>query len=56
MYMIEKDWITKTGYRAIVIVKLWDSPRYEPYQYRRYRCGYVGVPKLHLEKEVNHEN
>ncbi len=47
MYMIEKDWITKAGYRAIVIVRFWDSLRYKPYEYKKYRCGYVGVPQLH---------
>lgn len=35
MFNIEKDWITKSGLRAVVIMS------------HSYRCGYVGVPATH---------
>ena len=48
-YQIEKDWITEAGLRAVVIVRFWDGPAYlkQRYRYKKYRCGYVGVPPLH---------
>lgn len=43
---IEKDWITKAGLRAFVLLQQLDkSP---------YRCGYVGIPKSHGLFEVNY--
>lgn len=38
-YVIEKDWMTKAGYRAVVIMS---TDRTE-----NHRCGYVGVSKDH---------
>ena len=39
-HIIEKDWITEAGLRAVVIMCMGD---YQGKQYRRHRCGYVGV-------------
>lgn len=36
--IIEKDWITKAGLRAVAIVVLREDGT------KRHRCGYVGVP------------
>jgi len=38
-FIVEADWITKAGLRAVVIVGL------HPEGTHRARCGYVGVPK-----------
>ena len=48
-YQIEEDWITEAGLRAIVVLRYWDGPKYlnQRYKYRKYRCGYVGVPPMH---------
>ena len=40
-YEIEKDWITKAGLRAVVIIVLSKGPNGT--QWRSHRCGYVGV-------------
>ncbi len=39
---IEKDWITKAGLRAVVLVVQFEAG------FDRHRCGYVGVPKGHI--------
>lgn len=45
-YVIEKDWITAAGLRAVVI-KLADA-EYSGYTRYGHRCGYVAVPKGHI--------
>lgn len=40
-YIVEKDWITKAGYRAVVTISLNNDGT------KRHRCGYVGVTKEH---------
>jgi len=39
-YIIEKDWITNNGLRAVVLILLENGRRL-------HRCGYVGVPEDH---------
>jgi hypothetical protein len=39
-YIVEKDWITEAGLRAVVIMTM---NNFEGKQYKRHRCGYVGV-------------
>lgn len=41
MYQIERDWITRAGLRAVVVVLLYQLGL------RRHRCGYVEVPRGH---------
>ena len=40
MFTVEKDWVTKAGYRAVVIVGCFSG---KPH----HRCGYIGVPEGH---------
>jgi hypothetical protein len=39
-HIVEKDWITQAGLRAVVVLIDAGSPF-------SWRCGYVGVPKTH---------
>lgn len=45
MYKVEKDWITKNGLRAVVII---GYHRDDEASGRRARCGYVGLPQGHV--------
>jgi hypothetical protein len=40
-YIVEKDWITQVGYRAVVIISLNQDGT------KRNRCGYVGILPEH---------
>lgn len=40
MNQIESDWITKAGYRAVVLIVILNG-------LKSHRCGYVGLPKSH---------
>lgn len=40
MSTIEKDWITKSGLRAVVLIVAWGGRQ-------RHRCGYVAMPPGH---------
>ncbi|WP_457601085.1 hypothetical protein [Hydrogenivirga sp.] len=47
-YVIEKDWITKAEYRAVIITVMWDEFIGEEGKgYKRHYCGYVEIPQDH---------
>ncbi len=56
-YRIEKNWITKAGYRAVVLVIMWDSYTREKgaENYKHHYCGYVEVPEGHPFYEVDYD-
>ena len=41
-YIVEKDWVTSAGLRAVVTICIRE---YQGITYKSHRCGYVGVPK-----------
>lgn len=43
-YLVEKDWITKAGLRAVVI------------SFRHHRCGYVGISGEHPLYEIKYSD
>jgi hypothetical protein len=47
MYTVEKDWTTKAGLRAVVIVVHF-------VRIGGHRCGYVGVPRWHTLYEKDY--
>lgn len=47
-YIIEKDWTTGAGFRAVVVIGLRTDGT------KRHRCGYVGVPEGHFAYGKNY--
>ena len=54
---VEKDWITRAGYRAVVLSIMWDyylSKLEGAENYIHHYCGYVEVPEGHPLYEVDY--
>lgn len=49
-YVVEKDWITEAGLRAVIIV----IAQHRHPSLRSHRCGYVGIPKEHVLHGVDY--
>jgi len=46
-YKVEKEWITKSGLKAVVLLVHPSMP---------HRCGYVGIPKEHKFYGIDYSN